>query len=100
MLTIATPASNSIETGYNSVWGTLTGAIPGLQPFLIVVGILLFLYVVGTFLAAKFRNRPAPNLLWPIVAAGVCTLPTIFLPIFAKFADWLISMFGAFGSNV
>lgn len=99
MLTVATPTSNSIEQGYNSVWGTITGAIPGLQTFLITVGIICFLYAVGTFLAAKFRNRPSPSLMWPIIVGAVCTLPTVFLPIAAKFADWFVSVIGAFGQQ-
>lgn len=83
--------------GWDTFWSTLTGAVPGLETLMNILGVIL---VVLSLFGYFWQHRKGTN--WPggtqsivgsLILGSLLLAPAVVFPILLGLADWLISFF-------
>lgn len=83
------------QDGWSNFWSTLTDAVPGLEPVMNIIGVIL---VVLSLLGYFWQHRKGSNWaggtqgIWGSLIIGALLLaPAVLFPILLGLADWIIA---------
>ena len=83
--------------GFDNFWSTITDSMPGLETFMNIIGIILVLFAVISYL---WQHRKGSNwgggtnvMVGAAVFGAVMMAPGILLPLILGVVDWLVAFF-------
>lgn len=94
---------SNLSGGWNTVWSSLTGGWPGLVTAMTVIGVILVLAAVISWLWSKKRGgsgNASQAVIWMLVIGGLLAAPTVLIPLILKLCDFLINIGTKLATNV
>lgn len=88
------------ETGWNTLWSTITAGVPNLATILAAVGALLIVIGLFGYLWKRRKGGQATQgvdaLIWVAILGAVLCGPAIFIPLLLKLLELIIGLVMAF----
>jgi len=78
-----------LSGGWTTFWGAVTSAAPSLTAIMSVLGILILLASLVSYIWSRMRGQGGDNgrLIWAIIAGAVLAAPGVLFPLFLGLAD-------------
>lgn len=95
------PMGADFHSGWDKLWNTITGSVPGLSGLIAMIGVALIVWAIGKWFWRKRTGGGADSsgLLWTLAVGTIMVMPSAVVPLLLKFAEWAVNLVvGAVGT--
>lgn len=96
------PLAVSLKSGWGTFWSSVSGAWAGLAATLTVIGVILVLVAVFTWIWQKRRGGggASQGVLWTLVLGAIFAAPAVVIPFILTIVDFVINTIINLGNSL
>lgn len=103
-MTVTAAAGSNVDlgSGWATIWGVVTAAVPNLTGILAVFATLVAAFAIGKFLYERRKGSGGntKELTWMLILAMIIAAPGTIFPILLNIASWVANLIAGFVASL